>query len=52
MIDPIVAVSLLVAFILTGTALYLARRASERSHDDRGKPAEEKRERYVNGGWH
>jgi hypothetical protein len=52
MIDPIVAVGLVVAFLLTLAALLLSRRDSERSRASKVERTEEPRQRYVNGGWH
>ena len=52
MIDPIVAVSLAVAFVLTTTAILLTRRSSEQLREESSERAEQPRERYVNGGWH
>jgi len=49
MIDPVVVVSVSVGFGITFGAFLLARRAPERTVDDRGEDAEQ---RYVNGGWH
>lgn len=48
MIDPIVGISLAVAFAITVATLVLTRRASERADDER----REAEQRYVNGGWH
>jgi len=48
MIDPIVAVSLVVAFAIVVAALLLTRRAPERTLEDR---TEECDQRYINGGW-
>ncbi len=50
--DPIVALSLAVAFALTVTAILLTRRASERPREDDVEGAEQTERRYVNGGWH
>lgn len=53
MIDPIVAITLVVAFGLTVTAILLSRRAADRPRDDGSEYAGEKQEhRYLNGGWH
>jgi hypothetical protein len=56
MINPIVAVSVVIACALTAVALILARRASdraaERSLDEVVVPQQQDpAERYVNGGW-
>lgn len=52
MIDPIVALSLAVAFAITVAAILLTRRASEQARDDEVERAEQTERRYVNGGWH
>jgi hypothetical protein len=55
MIDPIVAVSAVLAFAMMVTAILLGRRASERARHDLVIPRSEQSEthsRYVNGGWH
>lgn len=53
MIDPIVTVTLVVAFVLTVAAVLLTRRATERPRDDAAEHSGEKTEqRYLNGGWH
>lgn len=48
MIDPIVAISLVVAFAIALVAILLTRRAPERTLED---CTEETEQRYVNGGW-
>jgi hypothetical protein len=48
MIDPIVAISLVVAFAIALVAILLTRRAPERTLEEH---TEETEQRYVNGGW-
>jgi hypothetical protein len=48
MIDPIIAISLAVAFAITVAAILVTRRAAERADDESG----EAEQRYINGGWH
>jgi len=52
MINPIAAISLVVAFAIVGAAVLLTRRALERPSDDGLEQANEAEQRYVNGGWH
>lgn len=53
MIDPIVAVTVTVAFALAIVTILVARRISERPQDRQpGDSQREPERRYVNGGWH
>ena len=52
MIDPIVAVTVVVAFAVAVAAILLTRRASERPSDEDVDRSERPERRYVNGGWH
>ena len=48
MIDPIVEISLVVAFAIALVAIQFTRRSPERTLEERNQEAEQ---RYVNGGW-
>jgi len=48
MIDPVVAIGLVVAFAIALVAILFTRRSPERTLEERNQEAEQ---RYVNGGW-
>lgn len=53
MIDPIIAVAALLAFVLTAAAVLLARRAGAPPRQrPKTQRAAEAKPRYLNGGWH